>query len=237
MFGLFNRRISLIESGFLSGWTDNHSHILYGVDDGVKTVEESLEILSWLEELGLQEVWCTPHVMEDVPNTTEGLRKRFEDLKSVYKGGLVLHLAAEYMMDNLFEERLEDRDLLQHGEDVVLVETSTWSPPIDLWGTLERMMSAGYRPLLAHPERYRYMAEEDYVRLHRMGVLMQLNLPSVTGYYGEHALRNARFLLGKGWYCMGGSDCHRFKVLQAQYSNVSIDKKLLASLRAIHTNL
>ena len=237
MFGLFKRRISLLDSGFLSRWTDCHCHILPGVDDGVKTMDESLEILAWLEELGLTEVWFTPHVMEDVPNTTEGLRERFKDLQAVYQGGLQFHLAAEYMMDNLFEERLEARDLLQHGEDVVLVETSTWSPPIDLWGTLERMMSAGYRPLLAHPERYRYMTVADYGRLHRMGVLLQLNLPSVTGYYGEHALRNARYLLDRSWYCMSGSDCHRFKTLQAQYSNVSLDKKTLARLRAIHTSL
>ncbi|MBR6932824.1 MAG: capsular biosynthesis protein [Bacteroidales bacterium] len=237
MFGLFKRRTSIIDSGYLEGGTDSHCHILYGVDDGVKTLEESLQILEWIEGLGQKEVWFTPHVMEDVPNTTEGLKERFEALKGVYRGGLSFHLAAEYMMDNLFEERLEARDLLLHGEDVVLVETSTWSPPIDLWGTLERMMSAGYRPLLAHPERYRYMTEADYRRLNRMGVLLQLNLPSVTGYYGLHALKNARFLLDKGWYCMSGSDCHRFKVLQAQYSNVSLDKKTLAGLRAIHIGL
>ena len=235
---MFSIRHSLLKSGILRGKTDIHCHVLPGVDDGSPDVAHSLEMLAWMEqEVGFRRVWLTPHVMEDVPNTTEGLKERFEALKGVYRGGLSFHLAAEYMMDNLFEERLEARDLLLHGEDVVLVETSTWSPPIDLWGSLERMMSAGYRPLLAHPERYRYMTEADYRRLNRMGVLLQLNLPSVTGYYGLHALKNARFLLDKGWYCMSGSDCHRFKVLQAQYSNVSLDKKTLAGLRAIHIGL
>ena len=76
MFGFFNSRKSLAESGLLKGSTDNHSHILYGVDDGVKTLEESLQILSFMETSGVKHIWLTPHVMEDVPNTTEFLRTR-----------------------------------------------------------------------------------------------------------------------------------------------------------------
>ena len=87
MFGLFNRRQSILDSGLLKGAVDNHSHILYGLDDGVKTQEESLSILRWLEEQGVSEVWFTPHVMEDVPNTTETIRSRFGELKAVYTGG------------------------------------------------------------------------------------------------------------------------------------------------------
>ncbi len=233
MFGFLKRRESVVGSGLLVGATDNHCHILYGVDDGVKTREESLTLLQWLEQAGVREVWFTPHVMEDVPNTTAGLKQRFGELSAEYEGGLQLHLAAEYMMDNLFEERLEARDLLLHGEDRVLVETSTWSPPIDLWGTLGRIMSAGYRPLLAHPERYRYMTRKDYERLHAMGVLLQLNLPSAVGYYGPHARENALFLLSRGRYCMCGSDCHRFKVLQSQYAAETLDRKTTDSLRQL----
>ena len=86
--GLFQRRRSLGESGLLQGAVDNHSHILYGLDDGVKTQEDSLAILRYMEEQGIREVWFTPHIMEDVPNTTEGIRARFEELKAVYEGGL-----------------------------------------------------------------------------------------------------------------------------------------------------
>ena len=95
MFGLFNRRQSILDSGLLKGAVDQHSHILYGLDDGVKTQDVSLDILRYLEEQGVSEVWFTPHVMEDVPNTTEGIRTRFEELKAVYEGGLKLHVAAE----------------------------------------------------------------------------------------------------------------------------------------------
>ena len=233
MFGLFNRRQSILDSGLLKGAVDNHSHILYGLDDGVKKQEDSLAILRWLEEQGVSEVWFTPHVMEDVPNTTEGIRARFVELKAVYDGGLQLHLAAEYMIDTLFEERLEKRDLLEHGEEVVLVETSAIAPPINLWNVLEQMLKAGYRPLIAHPERYRYMEPSDYKELHNMGCFLQMNLPSIVGFYGESARQRAQYLLDKGWYKMVGSDCHRFKAIQAQYTAKELKKDTIAKLFAL----
>ena len=233
MFGLFNRRMSILDSGLLKGAVDQHSHILYGLDDGVKTQEDSLAILRFLEEQGVSEVWFTPHVMEDVPNTTEAIRARFEELKAVYGGGLQLHLAAEYMIDTLFEERLSNRDLLEHGDEVVLVETSAIAPPINLWVVLDKMLKSGYRPLIAHPERYRYMDRDDYRDLHNMGCLLQLNLPSIVGFYGESARQRAQYLLDKGWYPMFGSDCHRFKAIQAQYSAKELKKDTIAKLSVL----
>ena len=230
MLGLFNRRRSLLESGLLKGAVDQHSHILYGLDDGVKTQEDSLAILRFLEEQGVSEVWFTPHVMEDVPNTTEGIRARFKQLQSVYRGGLRLHLAAEYMIDTLFEERLAARDLLTHGNDTVLVETSSVAPPINLWEVLETMRKAGYRPLIAHPERYRYMDKADYKRLHDMGCVLQMNLPSIVGFYGESARERALDLLDKGWYAMVGSDCHRYRAILSQYAARELKKDTLRKL-------
>ena len=233
MFGLFSRRSSLLDSGLLAGAIDNHSHILYGLDDGVKTWEESSSIMTWLEELGLSEVWFTPHVMEDVPNTTEKLQSRYEEFLSRYKGGLKTHLSAEYMLDGLFNDRLEAGDLLTHGGELVLVETSTLAPPIGLWDTLESMMCKGFRPLIAHPERYRYMTKADYERLHNMGCKLQMNLPSIIGYYGSSVSERAKMLLKKGWYDMVGSDCHRFKVLDKQYATKELDKETVRLLRPL----
>lgn len=236
--GLFHRKKSIADSGLLKGATDSHCHILYGVDDGVKTLEESLSILSWLEgEQGLTEVWFTPHIMEDVPNTTEGLQRRYEEFRSAYKGGLKLHLSAEYMLDNLFEARLRERDLLTHGGNRVLVETSALTPPYNFWDTIQAILAAGYRPLIAHPERYRYMQPADYKRLHELGCLLQLNLPSVAGYYGESAQKRALDLLEKGWYCMAGSDCHRFKVLQHQYAAKELKDSTIQELRPLMAGL
>ena len=233
MFGLFNRRTSILESGLLKNAVDQHSHILYGLDDGVKTLEDSLAILRFLEEQGVSEVWFTPHVMEDVPNTTEGIRARFDELRTVYAGGLQLHLAAEYMIDTLFEVRLARRDLLEHGEDVVLVETSAIAPPINLWSVLDQMLKSGYRPLIAHPERYRYMDRDDYQELRNMGCILQLNLPSIVGFYGETVRQRAEYLLDKGWYRMVGSDCHRFKAIQTQYSAKELKKDTVAKVSVL----
>lgn len=231
--GFFNRSKSLSESGLLEGGTDNHSHILFGIDDGVKTSEESLSILEFLEAQGLKDLWLTPHIMEDVPNTTEGLKARFEELKALYKGSISLNLASEYMLDTLFVERLKNRDLLLHGEDRVLVETSIWAPPIEFWDIIDDMQRAGYRPLIAHPERYRYMRENDYQRLYDIGALLQLNLPSVIGFYGKEAYDKALYLLGKGWYSMVGSDCHRYKTIESQFKAKVLKKNIIKLLEPI----
>lgn len=183
----FQRKQTLAESGILRGMTDYHSHLLPGVDDGVQTADESLEILRLYEQLGIREVWFTPHIMEDIPNTTAGLRSRFEQFKKCYTGNLRLHLAAEYMLDNLFKERLAHRDLLPIGEEGnhLLVETSYFNPPMDLYGMIEKIKSAGFIPVLAHPERYTYMGGKEYHRLKEAGVMFQSNLPSLVGGYGN----------------------------------------------------
>jgi tyrosine-protein phosphatase YwqE len=233
-FGLIGKKMSLLSSDVLKGMSDRHSHILYGVDDGVKTLEEALDILKYEEAAGIKEVWCTPHVMEDVPNTTETLKARFGQLKSIYDGPIVLNLAAEYMLDNLFEERLEAHDLLTMEDDIVLVEASTIAAPYDFKGTLGRIMSEGYRPLLAHPERYRYLTEKDYEVFMEMGISFQLNLASLTGYYGESTARKAEWILKKGWYMAIGSDCHRFRSIKEQFERQAIGSPIKVLLNEIN---
>ena len=231
LFDFMKRKQSLLQSGVLQGATDRHSHILYGVDDGAATLEDALAVLAYEEEIGIREVWCTPHVMEDVPNTTEALKQRFAELQAAYQGPIELHLAAEYMLDTLFEERFNAGDLLTMEDDTLLVETSTWNPPADMTGTLRKIQKAGYRPLLAHPERYRYMTDAGYERLHKMGIHFQLNLGSLVGYYGETAMRKAHELLEKGWYSEIGSDCHRLATIKEQYNREVLTKDILSRLR------
>ena len=202
---------TLKDSGMLTGMTDWHSHVLPGVDDGIKTPGESLKVLEHFDSLGLDTLWLTPHIMEDYPNTTDKLKERFEELKSMWKGKLKLRLAAENMLDPLFEERLAAHDLLPIGEngDHLLVETSYFSAPMGFDGIIDSIMSEGYYPLLAHPERYVYMNEKDYTRLKEKGVKMQLNYVSLAGGYGETARKKSIWLLKKGYIDAVGSDVHR----------------------------
>ena len=232
-FGLFKCKKQLGQSGIFQGATDRHSHILPGVDDGVKTLEESLEVLAYGESLGIKHWWCTPHIMEDCANTTAQLKERFASLCQAYKGSIKLHLAAEYMLDTVFDQRLKERDLLTMEDETLLVEASVIAEPYDLSGMLKDILSAGYRPLLAHPERYRYLTEKDFEKLHDMGVQFQLNLGSVTGYYGPVAEKKAKWILKKGWYTTAGSDCHRLSSLKKQYSIPAVNKKVLEQIEPL----
>lgn len=216
MFCFFKNH-TIGETGILNGLTDWHSHILPGVDDGFRSMKDSLEALSRYESLGISEVWLTPHVMEDVPNATEVLKNRFSELCDAYKGALRLHLAAEYMMDSLFERRLRDRDLLPLGTGGkhLLVETSYFNPPAGLVEILKSIKAAGYFPVLAHPERYMYMDMEDYSALTDSGVRLQLNLCSLAGMYGKVVQDKAFRLLRKGYFSIAGTDLHRLPQLES----------------------
>ena len=122
-----------------------------------------------------------------------------------------LHLAAENMLDPLFEKRLRANDLLPLGEkgDHLLVETSIFSAPANFQGLLERIKNKGYTPVLAHPERYLYMEKEDYEKLKAQGIQFQRNLFSLKGQYGDAVKKRCKKLLKWGMYDYVGSDLHR----------------------------
>ena len=233
---LFFNKKKISNTDVFSGYTDWHSHLLPGVDDGVKTIDTSLSILARYEELGVRRVWLTPHIMEDIPNTTESLRQRFDELKSKYTGNIQLSLASENMLDNIFEERLEQNDLLPIGDngDQLLVETSYYNSPVNFWDILDRIQRKGYYVLLAHPERYRYMDNDDYERLHEMRVRLQLNVPSLIGFYGQEAKKKSEWLINRGYYDVTGYDIHSARALEFIHKG-EICMKSLKQLQALIT--
>ena len=199
-------------------------------------MEESLKILSSYEHHGIKEVWLTPHIMEDIPNSTAQLRTRYSELTTAYSGPIILHLASENMLDNLFEERLQQGDLLPIGEDgrQLLVETSYFNPPYGLHDILKRIKSKGYFPVLAHPERYIYMGQKDYQQLKQLDVAFQLNLPSLAGAYGTEAKRKARWLLEKGYYQYIGTDTHRSSSWEVIVQKQEIQKDAVKIISSLH---
>ena len=258
MWFFSKKRYSILESGLLQGMTDCHCHILPGVDDGIQTMEEALRALRKMSELGIREIWLTPHIMEDIPNSPEDLRRRFANLNdnvnrnddgNAVKVNVNVHLAAEHMLDNLFIQRFAADDLLpyqdasplspltSHPSPLILVETSYFHPPMGLYNILKNIQKKGYTPLLAHPERYMYMDDADYRRLQDMDIKLQLNILSLTGAYGETAARKSHHLLHQGAYSCMGSDLHNLDSFLEYVDVKCLTKKEITLLQSIQEAL
>lgn len=223
MFSIFSRKKQILQTGLLEGMVDVHCHLLPGVDDGVQTEEEALAAFQALSAMGGNSFYLTPHVMEDLPgNNRSFLLDRFEQLKSMLPADVQVKLAAEYMLDAGFTSHREEGYLTMGNDRLVLVETSYLSAPPDLDVILFELVMNGYLPLIAHPERYVYMEREKYVRLKEYGYKFQLNLLSLSGFYGKQAFEKSRSLLKEGLYDYVGSDFHQLSKHQRGLAHLSL---------------
>lgn len=229
-----SKKVTVRDSGLLDGFCDYHCHLLPGVDDGVGEVDETLQILQEWESLGVKEVWLTPHIMEDIPNEPSELRKRFAELQMVYDGSIRMNLAAEHMMDGAFVRNLNDNDNLNLylNDNVLLVETSYYIPPMNMEEIIDSIKKKGYTPLLAHPERYQYMGKDDYWHWKEKEVLMQLNLPSLVGAYGPEVQYKAEWLLRENMYDYCGTDTHSIEQMEF-FLDGTVSKKVVKKVRGI----
>lgn len=220
----FKKKKPFLSSPLPKGMTDLHAHLLPAVDDGAKSEEDALALLDYLQGIGLEHLFLTPHVMADLKkNDRTFLRDRFERFRSVYQGPIELRLAAEYMLDEQFFRHLE-QGLLAYDGQHVLVETSYLYAPPDLQGMIYEITLNGYTPVLAHPERYAYMEKQDYLMLKNRGCLFQMNLLSLSGFYGKGASLRCRELLEEELYDLIGSDIHNRRHKDA-YAHLSLSAK------------
>ncbi|MEQ8239799.1 MAG: CpsB/CapC family capsule biosynthesis tyrosine phosphatase [Cyclobacteriaceae bacterium] len=195
---------------------DMHSHLIPGVDDGSKSLEETLSILKDYESLGFKKVITTPHIYTDIyPNSEELLTQRYESLlPEITKEGISidLQLGAEYYCDENFLQKIKNKKkLLSFSDNYVLVETSFYTKPIMFQEVFFELQSQGYKPIFAHPERYQYL-EDDLGWLETLaetGILLQVNWGSLIGAYGNLPKKIAKKLLKKGLVTFMGSDLHR----------------------------
>jgi tyrosine-protein phosphatase YwqE len=204
--------------GFLGA--DMHSHFIPGIDDGAKTPEDSLFLLRSMEEIGYRTIVTTPHVMIDYyPNTTETILAGLETLQLIVKNNnlnLTVRAAAEYYIDDYFVDLIEKSPLLPIVNNEVLVEFSMLYEPPMLINTLFRLQSLGYKPIIAHPERYVFFHNDfdRYRDLKDRGCLLQLNMLSLTGYYGRNVMKAAEDMMSRYMYDYCGSDMHHDKHTQ-----------------------
>jgi len=196
---------------------DIHSHLIPGIDDGAQSMEESLKLLKELEILGYEKVITTPHIMSDCYKNNVGIilkgLQKLQDAAASKGISLQIDAAAEYYLDEHFFEEMQKEKIMSIAGKYVLFESSYVSKPIQMEEMIFAIGQAGYTPLLAHPERYRYIRDpqKEYGRFRELGVLFQVNLNSFGGHYGQHAKAMAHFLSEAGMIDFLGSDTHHLK--------------------------
>lgn len=247
MFSLFRKNKKIEAIDFSSIATDMHSHLMPGIDDGSPDVETSVMLIKGLMELGYKKFIATPHIMQDMYHNTPasiGIAN-IQLQKALQQQNIEVELraAAEYMLDDHFDQLLENNSpLLTLKNNLVLVEFSFVSLPMNLQDKLFQMQMKGYRPVLAHPERYTYLAKnkEFYETLKNAGCLFQLNLLSLAGYYGKPSADLAAYLLSKDYIDLVGTDLHHDRHLAAlahygpAYNSI---RKLIDSGRLLNPEL
>jgi protein-tyrosine phosphatase len=225
-----------LQNDFSQVLTDIHSHLIPGIDDGVKDMKESMDMIRQFIDLGYKKVVTTPHVMSDYfKNTSEIILDGIKNVKEVAaREGLdiIIEAAAEYYVDEYFLTKLKNEKLLAINDKYLLFELSYINPPDNIRNVIFEINVSNFTPLLAHPERYNYWYEkyDDYIRLKEHGALFQINVNSLTGYYGKAALKTAHWLIDENMVDFIGSDLHGQRHMDA-LKNVVNDKyfrKLMA---------
>ena len=201
---------------------DIHSHILPGIDDGSPDVETSLGLIRGLYDLGIRKCIATPHIIGDLyRNDPETIGAALEKVKKACADaaiGMEISAAAEYMLDDHFMGLLDRKEpLLFLEKNVLLVELSYNLFPDNLHEMVFRIVTSGYKPVLAHPERYAYFHNkyESFARLKELGFHLQVNLLSLTGYYGKEVTKAAVYIIKNGLATLVGTDLHHIRHLNS----------------------
>lgn len=215
MFSLFNRNKSGNNPSYFPITTDIHSHILPGIDDGSPNLETSIQLIKGLMELGITRSVATPHIISDMfRNTPATINNALALLREELKKQEInfpVSAAAEYMMDASFFEMLQRREpLLTIQDKIILTEFSYATIPHSPQQMSFAIITEGYTPILAHPERYPYYYRNYnmYHELVNLGFKLQLNLLSLSGYYGSEAVKAGLYMLKHNLISYLGTDLH-----------------------------
>ena len=214
MFSFFKRNDNNFEPvNFDSIVCDMHSHLIPAIDDGSPDLETSVQIIKNLQSLGFKKIVTTPHIMCDFyRNTPEIILDGLKDLQDELKRQSVeikISAAAEYYIDYDFEAKVDSGDkFLTIGDNQLLIETSFISSPPNFGDTIFKLQLAGYRIILAHPERYSFMTFEDLKNYKTRSLCLQINLLSLLGFYGQPAKQMAEKLIENNMVDYVGTDCH-----------------------------
>lgn len=229
MFGLFKKKKEQLFD-FSTIGADMHSHILPGIDDGAKTLSDSLILAQRFKSLGFRKLVATPHIMADYfRNTPATVHKALDVLREgLLQNNIDLEVdaAAEYYLDETFENKIQKKEVLTFGKNFLLFELSYINAPHNLFEVIKKIQDAGYQPVLAHPERYPYYYNsiESHQQIRETGCFLQLNTISLTGYYGKNSKQTAEELIDN--YCVDflGTDMHHVRHADALKESLSSER-------------
>ena len=206
------RRSSLDSLDFTILKTDMHSHLIPSIDDGSKSIEETIQLISALKNLGFSKIITTPHTMSDYyKNSSEIINKGTDEVcEEIKKRDLQIEFnsASEYYVDYDFRQKIGKSQFLTFGSKYLLIEFPFVDKPKDIDEIIFELQLSGYNIVLAHPERYLYYTIKELKKFIKKGVLLQLNLLSITGYYSKKVRKNAEKLIDEDMISFVGSDCH-----------------------------
>ncbi|EAS19067.1 capsular polysaccharide biosynthesis protein [Flavobacteria bacterium BBFL7] len=235
----FSKKTFLIDQ--LEGLVDIHNHILPNIDDGSPDIETTLKMIDLYKEIGYKGCIATPHTMEDYyGNDTTRILSNYQEtitnLKLSTANEFILNASSEYMMDSAFEKLIDTENVLFLKDRLLLTEFSYFQKPEYVNEVIFNMIQKDITPILAHPERYRYIKGiEEYKDLKDRGFLFQLNLLSIEGHYGKDAQKKAMLLLEHQLYDFIGTDAHKPEHL-SKIKEIQLKSKLLNNLLPVIEN-
>lgn len=242
MFSFFEKKVFLAD--YLHGLVDIHNHILPGIDDGAKTVDDSIGLLKGFSEIGVTNFVCTPHIMhnyyENTPSTIKDAYQKLEAklAKDSNFSDFNVDYAAEHMIDDNFEELLENKKVMELKKEYLLIEMSYLQPSFNFEMAVDKIAHHNYFPILAHPERYMYFHQKyrKYNEMKADGILFQLNLLSLSSEsYGSSVQKIAEKLLADDLIDYVGSDVHNLRQLNL-LKDIKLSSKVLNRLLPVIEN-
>lgn len=199
--------------------TDVHSHILFGIDDGSRTISESVELLKKLKSVGFNNVILTPHfILDSTYNSNyESNIKIYNELKERLIDENIdinIYLGNEIFIDKNVPTLLEKNIITSlNGTKYVLVEFPMHNKLLNIEDMLYEIRSRGYEVVIAHPERYDAFKEDYSIvdTLREDGFLFQSNYSSILGYYGKDSIKLLKYMLKRHYIDFLGTDIHRIE--------------------------
>jgi protein-tyrosine phosphatase len=224
MFSIFKKskinQVELPPFDFSIIQVDMHNHLLPGIDDGSPSMEHTIGMLLKFKELGYKKLVFTPHVMQDsYPNTPEIIHTKLEEvIKEIQNLNIEIEVSAsaEYNVEDEFFDKIKNKELVPLPGNHILFEYSFFSKPLQTEKYIFELIVNGYKPIIAHFERYPYYHRQNEIvhEYKNKGVLIQLNLLSIIGHYGPEVQKQAHYLIDNGLVDFVASDCHRIEHLE-----------------------